>query len=194
MTDTLPADYRSKIAEHLPKVRATLEPASAEAFAVAMDGFVGWIEAFGVIPLPPADSPERLARIGLIAARYREHLADLPADLVELAFKRVMAAATFSKLPLPGEVRKAVAAELAERKVALHRLEAAHRFGRFAPQPVPPEERVRPEQVAALHREIAAMAAARAMPDADTEEAEDAPAMSRKASLARAAEQAEAAA
>ena len=86
---------------------------------------------------------------------YREDLADLPSDLLVLAVQRVVMTHRYRNLPLPAEFRKAVAEELARRRLALSQLQAVRKFGRFAEPALPPEERQTSAQAAETRRSVA---------------------------------------
>ncbi len=168
-SDTLPATARAEIEASLPALRRALAPATAKEFMVAMDGYVDWLEAFGVAALPPP-GPEREKRLETVIGLMREDLADLPADLLAEALRRIRRNHRFRNLPLPADIRDQVKAEWARRKAMLSSAEACARFGRFEAPRIAPEDRVRPEQARQLRQELAAAAAAREMADADTPE------------------------
>jgi hypothetical protein len=152
-SEPLPAKYRGRIEQALPIAERALQPASPEAFAVAMAELFDWIEDFGVIPLP-ADPEARGAKLERLTERYQATIGDLPDDLLITAIKRTTMAAVFRVLPLPGEIRKHVEAEIAQRRLALVQLRAAARFGRFEAPPLSESERIKPVQLVAARRAI----------------------------------------
>lgn len=168
-SDTLPATARGEVEAALPSLQAALAPSTAKQFAVAMDGFVDWLEAFGVSALPPP-GPEREARLGKIVGLLREDLADLPPDLLVEALRRTRRNHRFRTIPLPADIRDQVKDEWNRRKARLSAAQACARFGRFEATPLAPEDRPRPEQVRQLYQDLAAVSAARAMADTDTPE------------------------
>lgn len=168
-SDTLPAKAKGEVEAALPALQHALVPSTAKQFAVAMDGFVDWLEAFGVSALPPP-GPEREARLGKIVGLLREDLADLPPDLLVEALRRTRRNHRFRTIPLPADIRDQVKDEWSRRKARLSAAQACARFGQFESTPLAAEDRVRPDQLRKLREELAAGAAAREMEGADTPE------------------------
>lgn len=168
-TDTLPASARADAEACIPALEADLAPAPPKALAATIARLVDWIEDFGITPMP--DEPEaRREKVARLSGRYREHLQHLPADLLVRCVNETMAAHRYRNLPLPAEMLARVTGELGRRRTVLGACRLALKLGRFDLAPVPEEDRVRPEQLRALRRDLAAAAAARTMPDADTQE------------------------
>ena len=90
-----------------------------------MDGFIGWIERFGITPLHPIGSKEREDAIRGIVNDYRNALYDLPADLLKEAFAKAIQNHAYRNLPLFAEVRGYVEHELRDRKRRLDKLNTA---------------------------------------------------------------------
>lgn len=136
--EPLPAEYRGQIPAVLALAEQAVQPATTEAFAVAIDNLVQWVEVFGVVVLP-TDQQKRRVQLAQIVARYRKDLSDIPADLLQEAIATVTSTAEYRVLPLPGDIRKTVAAELERRRHAVRRLTTAKRMARYE-QPEPPRE------------------------------------------------------
>lgn len=173
-TDTLPASARAEAEACIPRLEAALAPAPPKVLAVAIGRLVDWIEDFGITPMPANDEARR-EKVGRLSARYREHLAGLPEDLLVQCVEETMASHRFRNLPLPADMIARVSGELARRRAALGACRLALKLGRFEAPPIAPKDRVRPEQVRRLRHELAAAAAARAMPGADTPEVGEPP-------------------
>ncbi len=152
--NTLPAETRGQVAAAIPALEAALAPATVQAAAVGLEPLIRLIDRYGLVPLP-TDPDDREAELGRIARMYREDLADLPSDLLVLAVQRVVTTHRYRNLPLPAEFRKAVAEELARRRLALSQLQAVRKFGRFAEPALPPEERLTPAQASETRRSVA---------------------------------------
>lgn len=168
-TDTLPARARAEALACIPPLEASLRPAEPKALALALTSLLDWIADFGIVALP-TDAGAREAFLTRLAARYREHLQHLPADLLARCVDETMSSHRFRNLPLPADMLARVSAELGRRRITLGGCRLALKLNRFEPEPIAPEDRVRPEQARALRLELAALADARAMADADTPE------------------------
>ena len=149
---------------------------------------MAWAETFGLVALP-ANGAKRQAAYAAIASGYHEAISDLPGDLALKAVAHIKRTHRFRNLPLPADIRAAVANDLALRMLTLKRLESALRFGRFDLPPLRPEDRIRPGQMAALGRGMLTSAIAR-MPGAETAEDGEPPAVSERHRLALDAERA----
>lgn len=145
--DTLPHTARAEAEAALGQARATVVPAGPEVAAVAIAQLVEFLNTFGVVSLP-ADGSARETAIRRLVTSYMEQLQDLPADLLIQAVNDTRRNHTFHTAPLPGEIRKRVADDLARRRADIAKLEVALKFGRYERPPVPPEERATPEQLA----------------------------------------------
>jgi hypothetical protein len=89
-----------------------------------MDDLVGWIERSGLTQIP-ADHDARRGWITGVVRDYRDGLADLPADLLAAAVKRIKAAHRWRTMPMPADLRATVEGELSRRHGALRRLKLA---------------------------------------------------------------------
>lgn len=98
-----------------------------------MDGFLGWIERFGIIPLPPINSSERDTTLATIVSDYRNALHDLPDDLLREAFEKTIKNHAFRNLPLYAEVRGYVDDELRDRKRRFDKLNSAAFILKYRP-------------------------------------------------------------
>lgn len=166
-TDTLPAAARAEAEACIPGLEASLAPVSPKAMAMVLTNLLDWVADFGIVALP-VDEGARRAFFTRLAARYREHLGHLPEDLLAQCVDETMASHRFRNLPLPADMIARVSAELGRRRNALGACRLALKLNRFEAPPIAPEDRVKPEQARALRMELAAAAAAREMPDADT--------------------------
>lgn len=107
--DQTPPATADEIAADVARIEAALVPVSAEALLVLADG------TLALFPIP--DNWEDQAQAWYAA------LADIPEDLIRLAFERVARNCRF--WPRPAEVREQIAGELFERRLAVRRLKAA---------------------------------------------------------------------
>lgn len=154
--EPLPAEYRARIPEALAIAEAACAPATLQQFAVCMAELMDWIEVFGVIPLPSGPQ-ERRVRLAQVVAGYRKGLDDIPADLLAEAVRHVTGNAEYRVLPLAGDLRKIVAAELERRRHAVRRLTTAQRLARFE---APTDRRAKtPEDLEAFERGMQQIAA-----------------------------------
>jgi hypothetical protein len=122
--ESVPTDVAAILPRALPAAERDLAPADAQAFAVAMDRLLTWVEQFGIIALE-RDGLRRREQIRNIVAGYRPALADVPADLLAVAVDRTIAQHRYRNLPLPGDIRATVEPELRDRKYLLDRLRTA---------------------------------------------------------------------
>lgn len=123
--EQVPAEAKNHIEGAISFALESLHPARAETWAVVLDGFIGWIERFGVIPLPPVDSPERSKVLGGIIKSYRDALGDIPDDLLQEAFEKTIKLHEYRNLPLPAQVRKHIEDEFRDRKRRCDKLNTA---------------------------------------------------------------------
>jgi hypothetical protein len=152
-TDNLPAETREAAAMHLQALEQAVQPASARAAAVALEPLISLIDRYGIIPLP-SDAEARETELSRIARGYRQDLADLPSDLLALAVRRIVRTHQYRNLPLPAEIRKAVAEEFIYRRAALGRLDSILKFGKFSSPPLAPEDRLTPHQTPEVSRVV----------------------------------------
>jgi hypothetical protein len=110
-----------------------IQPAGVEAWAVVMDGFLGWIERFGVIQLHPIGSPERDKTLSAIVSDYRNALNDIPDDLLKEAFDKTIKHHAYRNLPMFAEVRAHVSDELMDRKRRYDKLNTAKTMLQYRP-------------------------------------------------------------
>lgn len=103
---------RHDLAVALRAADATMMPADARAFAVAMDRLLGFAVAFNI----PMNAIEETV------TEYQTALADLPADLLMLAVDRIRATYRWgNRMPFPSDISGAVRTELDARR-GLHRV------------------------------------------------------------------------
>lgn len=169
VTQPLPGEYRERIEAALPLAIAATAPATVEQFGVAMADLVEWIETYGVMVLPD-DRQQRREKLSQIVGRYRKDLAELPADLLADGIRHVTGSGEFRTLPLPGDIRKVVADELARRRFILLRLKSASRFGKFIER-ARPDQRVGADRFAEMRRILAGAGPQLRTEEASTEEA-----------------------
>lgn len=136
--ETLPAVRTADLQQSILGLASLLEPASPEAFAVALDKLFAFARAFNV----PADA-------AVLTPLYRDGLVDLPSDLLVEAVARVTRSWKWgNRLPMPGDLRAAVEPEMFERVRTHGRHRVALRFAQeretaaqrkpLATAPVPP--------------------------------------------------------
>jgi hypothetical protein len=123
--EQVPAEAKNHIEGAKSFASNILQPAQREAWAVVLDDFIGWVERFGIVPLPAIGSPERSKVLGGIIKSYQDNLQDLPEDLLHEAFKKTTMYHKFRNLPLPAEIRKYVEDELLDRKRRRDKLNTA---------------------------------------------------------------------
>lgn len=108
MTDDLPSAITANpeiLNQALAAVNSDLAPAPARVMAVAVGRFLDFANTFQIGGKWDAQT---------VAAEYAEDLADMPGSLLMLAFKRLRQNWHWRSLPLPGDVRGAVALEMGE--------------------------------------------------------------------------------
>jgi hypothetical protein len=106
---------------------AALQPAPAEVFAVSVDRVFAFARTFN-IAVPDTKAAVRF---------YRDGLADIPADLLDLAMRRAVDGWKWgNRLPMPADIKAQIAPELAARKLALARLKTAEMKARKGCEPV----------------------------------------------------------
>jgi hypothetical protein len=133
--EQVPVEAKDHIEGAINFALDTLSPAKPETWAVVLDGFIGWIERFGVIPLPPIGSQERDKALGGIIKSYRDALAlhDIPDDLLHEAFEKTIRTHEYRNLPLPAQIRKHVDDELMDRKRRFDKLNTASFMLKYRP-------------------------------------------------------------
>lgn len=131
--EQVPTNIIPHIQSNLEVGLALIEPAPPQTWAVVMDGFLGWIERFSVIPLHPVGSDARNKTLAAIVNDYRTALSDIPSDLLDEAFKKVIATHGYRNLPLPADVRKHVEFEFRDRKVRVDKLNTAAFILKYRP-------------------------------------------------------------
>lgn len=103
--ETLPAVRSQDLQQSILGLASLLEPASPEAFAVALDKLFAFARAFNV----PADA-------AVLTPLYRDGLVDLPSDLLVEAVARVTRSWKWgNRLPMPGDLRASIEPEMFER-------------------------------------------------------------------------------
>lgn len=136
-----------------------------------MDRLIGWIERYGVIPLPERPD-ERRAALRDIVAGYRDDLSDLPDDLLLAAVERTVRAHKYRTLPMPADIRQHADSAMRERTTLLNRLRTAEMIARrtrrgFAAKPATEAEKNRVAAVLADFRAGSNPAGAHASAHAD---------------------------
>ncbi len=122
--------------------QASLVPADAKAFGVIIDRLFQFVRTFGI------GNPDVVTATRF----YRQGLADLPADLLSEAVDAIVRDWRWgAKLPLPADLRNAVADELQARSAPLRRLEVLKRFKMDEPKP---QARRVPSPQASAAREV----------------------------------------
>jgi hypothetical protein len=122
--EPVPEGVVSALPSAIDAAERALQRANPKDFAVCMDDLVGWIERSGLTSIP-ADHSARRAWMASVVRDYRDGLADLPADLLELAVKRTKGVHRWRTMPMPADLRATVEGELSRRHGALRRLKLA---------------------------------------------------------------------
>lgn len=152
----------SDLAEHLPAaVKASehsLMPISQKAFAVAMDKLIAWAEQFGLVAMPTREDA-RGEMIANLVDSYRTALDDLPQDLLMTAIDQTIRNHKFRNLPLPGDIRDRISADLSDRKTLSTKIKSADFFNRLRGQQAAPAFRKPPTEA---EKQAASEAAAKA--------------------------------
>lgn len=114
------ARHPKRLKEALTQIEVDVAPVTARAMAVIVGQFLDFANTF---QLGGAWEPEK------VAADYRGALAELPGALIALGFKRLQQTWHWRSLPLPGDVRQAIAPETEQIWRAKSNLSrAAHRL------------------------------------------------------------------
>ena len=108
VSERLPAGCRPAVEAAVAMLEASLAPAGAKERAVALGILFDWVAAYEVARIPD-DPEERRVWVAQKMAAYSQDLADLPADLLMQAVDVVRRTRRYSSLPLPGDLRAAVA-------------------------------------------------------------------------------------
>lgn len=152
VSERLSAGCRPAVEAAVAMLEASLAPAGAKERAVALGILFDWVAAYEVARIPD-DPEERRVWVAQKMAAYSQDLADLPADLLMQAVDVVRRTRRYSSLPLPGDLRAAVAEPLAVRRAALNKARLALRLNRFE---APPERPVSADDVARLRADAGA--------------------------------------
>ena len=122
------ATDQARILGAIRRVEHSLLPATTREIAIQIARLDDFATAFNV---PSAE-------MATASAIYREALATLPPDLLEIAVSRVIATHRWGmRLPLPAEISSHVSEEAAERRKVLGRLQVALRANVEAPRGIP---------------------------------------------------------
>jgi hypothetical protein len=166
----LPAEYRGLLPEALRMAEMSLVPVSNADFFDAIGAFLDWCDLLGLRPFPE-DEQERSKLMSRLALAYYQTLSDLPPDLLVIALAKIQHEHRWRNLPMPADIRGAVAEDLENRQRIRRRLQTAMKLGRFEEPPLPADQRAKPEEIAAV-REMEAKAAQRARPGHEAERPE----------------------
>lgn len=109
------AATRDGLAVAVQAIEAALRPADPLEFSAVMMAMLGELAAFGCA------MPDRKIALGV----YRRALADLPADLLQIACRRMVDRRVWRNLPMAEEITAAVADAWAQRKIDRDRHELA---------------------------------------------------------------------
>ena len=121
-SDNLPATLGAALPAILADVERAMAPASFEAFSVQMDRLLSWAQDFAL----PATDVEALVR------QYRALLADLPAEILEMAVRETMKNWAYRSMPLPGDIRKHAKGEFERLRTIKLRAKTAAMYLRWA--------------------------------------------------------------
>lgn len=145
--DGLPREATpQKISQAIQATAHETQPASSEVFAVCLLKLAKFGRAFGFLETKASD----------ITGFYREALADVPADLLELAVDGTIRSWKWNRMPSPADLRQSISSELAQRTAAKNALERALWKAKMeAKAPPAPKIKLTPEQQAQVDRYIA---------------------------------------
>lgn len=117
-----PSVPRKTILEQIQSLKPWLEPAGSKAFAVAMAKLFEFARTFNI-----QFNSSKATEV------YREALASLPADLLNLAIQRIMVEWRWgNRLPMPADIRGTVREDWARRNNEMFKLRVAERNARPA--------------------------------------------------------------
>jgi hypothetical protein len=123
--EQVPSEVIPQLPELIAFAHQSIQPAMPETWAIVMDGFIRWIERFGVVALAPKDTKERREYIAGLVSDYRNALHDIPDDLLQEAFEKTIQNHRYRNLPLFGDIRAYVDDELRDRKRRFDKLNTA---------------------------------------------------------------------
>jgi hypothetical protein len=101
-----------------------------------MKKLLTWLTQFGILALPAGDDAKE-EMLSNIASSYQDALGDLPSDLLISAIDQTIKTHKFRNLPLPGDIRELVSAELSERRALSTKIKTADFFVRTRGQEAP---------------------------------------------------------
>lgn len=149
VSSPLPAEYQGLLPEALRMAESSLVPVSNADFFDAIGTFLDWCDLLGLRSFPE-DQQERAKLMSRLALAYYQTLSDLPPDLLVIALAKIQHEHRWRNLPLPADIRAAVAEDLENRQRIRRRLKTAIKLGRFEEPPLPADQRATPEQIAAV--------------------------------------------
>src|SRR4051812_24356041 len=113
--EPVPTEIVAKLPMALMASEQSLKPLSRKAFIVTLDRLIAYVEQMGLVPLP-SEEERRREWVRNTRDIYYAAFNDMPEDLFDQAVTLTIRTHRYSKLPLPGEIRVKVEAELSDRK------------------------------------------------------------------------------
>lgn len=183
-SEPVPANLAARLPEALEAVEKSLQPATSQEFLVALDQLWAWVEMFGVVVIPTGAEREKWFQDR--TRFYYDALQDLPTDLLVQAIAKITSEQRFRVLPMPGDIREAVAGDLSARRNLKRRLSTAAMFARLGrleadtePMRTQPDP-VMADKLAKLRKSLPKDGPAKTVPAERTDDQED---IDRKQSL-----------
>jgi hypothetical protein len=139
---------------------------SRKAFVVSLDRLLAYVEQMGLVLLP-TDEGKRADWMRATRNVYYDACSDMPEDLFDQAVTMTIKTHQYRNLPLPGDIRAKVEAELSDRKFLSTKIKTADFFVRTRGQEAPRAAH-KPRTEAEKQAAADAVAKARAILDSAT--------------------------
>lgn len=136
--EPVPTEVIAKLPLAMMASEQSLKPVSRRAFIVTLDRLIAYVEQMGLVPLPN-DEEKRRDWVRNTRDIYYTAFSDVPEDLFDQAVTLTIRTHRYSKMPLPGEMRAKVEAELSDRKNLATKIKTAVYFAQRQGQQAPRE-------------------------------------------------------
>lgn len=135
-SEPVPTEVIPKLQIALAASEHSLKPLSRRAFVVTLDRLFAYVEQMGLVPLP-TDEEKRREWMRDTRNIYYDACNDIPEDLFDQAVTLIIRTHKHRNLPLPGDIRAKVEAELADRKFLATKIKTAAFFAQKQGQQAP---------------------------------------------------------